>query len=363
MHCLELAGKAQNKINNSILTSLVTTATDENKQLLNRDLGPRINDKIRTRKTDKRNLATDREQIEAAFELPHEYTQLENRAHHHVSRLKEKITRNQTYCTTDDDQSFISSLGLDQFDVSDSDSEDGEGLWPVQHQLPNLPSVATASLSVPTTTATPILYDTSSDTIMQSNDPSSNSNYSIPRTILPSNLVTPSLHLSSLQVAAHPPSSTPAIPAVDDMEWESPPAEILQEWIETSQTKTKSTKTNTRGPPGRLSPPNNIKSSRSTSSTNRYSVLEDLPLTRPPVDSRTPTLSKLVTSTLSGFGPHVTCSKQRKPAASIPLNQGSTPCKSPMEVQAIIDFYEGKRSKKGSPPRKKKKTRSCFQSR
>jgi hypothetical protein len=32
MHHLELAGDAQNKINNSILTSLVTTATDKNKQ-------------------------------------------------------------------------------------------------------------------------------------------------------------------------------------------------------------------------------------------------------------------------------------------------------------------------------------------
>jgi hypothetical protein len=61
-----------------------------------------------------------------------------------------------------------------KFDDLDSDSEDGEGLWPVQHQLPNLLSVTTASLSVPTTTATPILYDTSSDSIMQSVDPSSN---------------------------------------------------------------------------------------------------------------------------------------------------------------------------------------------
>jgi hypothetical protein len=253
MHCLELVGDAQNKINNSILTSLVTTATNRNtKQLLNRDLGPRINNKIRTRKTDKRNLAADREQssqlAEAAFALPLEYTQLEHRAHHHMSRLKEKIIKNQTYCSTDDHQSSISSLGLDKFDDSDSDLEDGEGLWPVEHdqQLPNLLSVTTASLSVPTTTATPILHDTSSDTIMKSDDPSSNLNYSIPRTILPSNLVTPSLHLSSLQVVAHPPSSTPAtIPAVDDMEWESPPAEILQEWIETSHTKTNPTKTNT----------------------------------------------------------------------------------------------------------------------
>jgi hypothetical protein len=96
MHRLKIAGNAQNKINNSILTSLVTTATDKNKQLLNRDLGPRINNKIRTRKTDKKNLAADRDQIKAAFALPLEYTQLKHRAHHHVSRLKEKIIKNQT---------------------------------------------------------------------------------------------------------------------------------------------------------------------------------------------------------------------------------------------------------------------------
>ena len=342
----------------------MTTATDKNKQLLNRDLGPRINDKIRTRKTDKRNLAADREQIEAAFELPLEYTQLENWARHHVSRLKEKITKNQTYCTTDDDQSSISSLGLDKFDDSDSDSEDGEGLWPVQHQLPNLPSVATAGLSVPTTTATPILYDTSSDTIMQSNDPSSNSNNSIPRTILPSNLVTPSLHLSFLQVAAHPPSSTPAtILAVDDMEWESPPAEILQEWIETSHKKTKPTKTNTRGPPGRLSPPNDPTSKKSHSSTNFYSALEDLPISRPPVDCNlTP---KIPRKAPTPAPKKATPEKQTNTKTTPPHNPGrprnSSPgiqnprpitlpkAALPSRDQSILKFFASKHAKKGSP--------------
>ena len=65
------------------------------------DLGPPINDKIRTQKADKKNLAVNREQIETAFALPPEYTQLEHRARHHVSQLKEKIIKNQTYCSTE----------------------------------------------------------------------------------------------------------------------------------------------------------------------------------------------------------------------------------------------------------------------
>ena len=76
MQHLENSGDAQDKINKSILTSLVTTATDENKQLLDHDLGPRINTKIRTRKTEKTTLALDRSTIETNFALPPKISQL-----------------------------------------------------------------------------------------------------------------------------------------------------------------------------------------------------------------------------------------------------------------------------------------------
>ena len=56
MQCLEIVGAAQDKINNSILTSLVTTSTDKNKELLDRYLGPRINDRSESEKKQQRKI-------------------------------------------------------------------------------------------------------------------------------------------------------------------------------------------------------------------------------------------------------------------------------------------------------------------
>ena len=131
MQRLKNSGNAQDKINKSILTSLVTTATEENRQLLDRDLGPQINTKIRTRKTEKTTLATDRSTIKTDFVLPPEISQLEVRARSHVSQLKAKLFHNQMYSATDNcDQSSISTLGLDQLDFSDSNLEDVTIIWP-----------------------------------------------------------------------------------------------------------------------------------------------------------------------------------------------------------------------------------------
>jgi hypothetical protein len=199
---------------------------------------------------------------------------------------------------------------------------------------------------------------------MQSSDPPSNPNYSITRTILPSNLVTPSLHSSSLQVAAHPPSSTPVtIPAVDDMEWESPPAEILQEWIKTSQMKTKPTKTNTRGPPGRLSPPNDQNSKQSHSSTNFYSALEDLPISQPPVDCN---LTQKTPRKAQTSAPKTATPDKQTNTKTTPQNNPGQPRNSspgiqkprpttlptaalPFRDQSILDIFASKHAKKGSP--------------
>ena len=168
---------------------------------------------------------------------------------------------------------------------------------------------------------------------------------------------------SSLQLAAQILSSTPTtLSDVQDMEWESPPAELLQEWVETKP-KANQAKPKLGGPPGRLSPPTIPNSMNPIlSNRNRYAALEDVPVTCPLVDSLPLTSSNLVTpihkAPPSSPGPNLTYPRQRKSAISLPTAQGPPPAHPRKKVQEVIDFYENKRSKKGSPPKKKKKTRS-----
>ena len=212
-------------------------------------------------------------------------------------------------------------------------------------------------------------YDTSSDTVMDLDESSPN----VPSPFFDNTNcpLTSPLYPSSLQNAAHNPHSSLTPPRLDEGLWETPPPEILQEWKETSSKPRASSNPLkvTRGPPGRLSPPN---FPRLTLSTNRYAVLQDLPLTRPPVTTPQESDRSLPTSTAmdpalntsrAGSPKNITRNRMpllRSQGVPIPRVQSSTPPDSPTRHQAhkaVVDFYATKRAKKGSPDKKTNKKR------
>ena len=181
--------------------------------------------------------------------------------------------------------------------------------------------------------------------------------------------------LSSLQTAAAAPlNSAPVDNSCSNTDtWETPPPEFFQEWKETaSKPKAPNTmKKATRGPPGRLSPPN---AHPTKPSTNRYAILQELPLTRPPVESTfvpqsTPSIAPSPASEhettakhnviRSPTRPHTRVSRLRSQGIPIPIIPSSTPPPSPpTRQQAVLAFFTAKRAlKKGSPQKKKAKTR------
>jgi hypothetical protein len=90
-----------------------------------------------------------------------------------------------------------------------------------------------------------------------------------------------------LQPYWHYPSKTNYLPLHPN--GKPPPPEFFQEWKETTpKPKAQNSNATPRGPPGRLSPPT---VNPTAPSNNRYAILEDLPLTRPPEDKHQKAIS------------------------------------------------------------------------
>jgi len=379
---LESAGDAQDKINKSTLLTLVTAADDENKDIITTDLSQRINSKIRTRKLEKQNQSSDNFDLKQQMKLPADLIHLSTRAIQHVKRLKARLERHMTFCMDDDDDSSssISTLGLDHYDNLDydldSDNETESVFAPKpdiansqQKPLPTTktdertthnttPKVAiTKKISLPPKIEYP--YDTSIDTVMQTEhnaDPSLVTNTDTPEdthTDMMDFSTASELYeqLASLKRAATaPPTPQENNSTPDKAIWETPPPEILQEWKVTKSKSriSKPTMMVIRGPLGRLSPPN---APRLPTPNNRYAILQNLPLTRPPVQSSQPKTSlqhthSNQTSRLRAHG---------NPIQS--LSKSTPPDSPPTTNSAILAFFESKRAKKGSPTKKKAKKR------
>lgn len=386
---VEAAGDAQDKINKATLLTLVTSDTDESKSIITTELGQRINSKIRTRKTEKHTRITNAV-LHAKMKLPDELVTLAKRAQIHVKRLKERLDRHMNFCTDDDDDtdSSISTLGLETLDFqdyeSDSDAETGtdQATTNVFDGDPTLTPTSTtpdtdgdpdvqAAVQSPSTshphTAPDPVYDTSSDTTMHIE--TSQESMDVPPAMQDTSLARanrPSLQ----QAATELPPLVPQQSSSDDELWETPPLESFQEWTETvSKSKASHTERNTtRGPPGRLSPPN---VPLTQPSTNRYAILQDLPLTRPLLDSQHATQLVLTQASTThspeslvshtGRSPtrrHTRISKLRSQGIPIPSIPSSTPPASPpTRNPAVLAFYAAKRASKGSPTKKKAKKR------
>ena len=149
------------------------------------------------------------------------------------------------------------------------------------------------------------------------------------------------------------------------MEWESPPAEILQEWIETSKKKPNQDQHSWSSRPLITSQRSNLQ--KSYSSTYFYSALEDLPISRPPVDcnltQKTP--RKAPTSAPKTATPEKQTNTKTtpphnpgQPRNSCPGIQNPRPttlpkAALPSQDQSILKFFASKHAKKGSPQKKK----------
>jgi hypothetical protein len=280
----------------------------------------------------------------------------------------------------DDSSSSISTLGLDHYDNLDYDLDSDDKIDSVTAPKPdtaNSPQkpLTTTKIEEKTThiTTTPKAattqnisfspkikypYNTSLDTVMQTEhntDPSLVTNTDTPaatHTDMDFSIASELYEqLASLKRAATaPPTPQDNNSTPDDAIWETPPPEILQEWKETkSKPKiSKPTTMVTRGPPGRLSPPN---APRLPTPNNRYAILQDLPLTRQPVQRSQPNTS--LQNTHSNRTPRLRA--HGNPIQS--LSKSTPPDSPPTTNSAILAFFESKRAKKGSPTKKKAKKR------
>jgi hypothetical protein len=159
-----------------------------------------------------------------------------------------------------------------------------------------------------------------------------------------------------------------------DSTWEKPPPEFFQEWTTTTAKPAKSPHNakKAHAPPGRLSPPT-VTSVHSVSA-NRYAVLEELPISRPPVDhsqqsidngTYSETLSTEEPSTLTTrdetIPPSPSQSTQPPQLAGIPrpnpTSNTALPTGPSKGDYSILSFFAAKHLKnKGSPRKKKART-------
>jgi hypothetical protein len=373
---IERVGDYQNKINQNLVLTLSTT-TDDDREAGLMDLGQRIDAKIRLRKAEKQNRPQVRSALVAQISLSPDLTNLQLRANLHVRRLKtrlEQLSRKSPTDEEDSSDSSISTLGLSQYDKDDFDLLDSD---------------AEASCS---------------DDQMSCSQPSKLSRQDLPPsdnnidTNIHSDIITelasifessteilhPPLHnsylsdtTSSLQRATHAATSKVSLDeemSCPDSTWEQPPPEFFEEWTTTTTKPAKSPHNakKAQGPPGRLSPPT-VTSVHSVTA-NRYAVLEELPISRPPVDHSqqsidngisSETLPTAEPSTITKrddtISPSPSQSTQPSQLAGI-LRPNSTsntalPTGPSKGDYSILSFFAAKHLKnKGSPRKKKART-------
>jgi hypothetical protein len=217
-------------------------------------------------------------------------TLLGERAKKHVRKLKARIEKHDRAIRDNEDtssESSISTLGLSEFDNNCSNGSDSDDKNDSMDTTDN--SILPSSCSAAPPSHQEINKSRTNPEIII--DPVSISE-SISHQELPTMKTNSTIETSksSLQRAAAtpPPSSTntgETPPSNDSLVWENPPPKFFQEWRDTASTKPKapSRSQNPRGPPGRLSPL--TVNPTALLSTNRYAILEDLPLQRPsPLD-------------------------------------------------------------------------------
>lgn len=363
---LELAGDHQNKINQKLVLTLSMATEEDKKEALN-DLGQRIDTKLRMRKTEKKNRAQEYAEVQAKKEQIPELTRLEERANLHVRRLKARLEKHANVIRDDEDESSdssISTLGLSEFDVDDFDLSDSDEDDPMDSSMETsqLPSIPTAH---PPTNQTPEGYDTNSDIIMDlvsifESPASTNAQTTTASTM---NDTTSSLQQAAATISALSLEDKLSSPT---SEWETPPPEFFQEWKETApKPKAQNSNATPRGPPGRLSPPT---VNPTVPSNNRYAILEDLPLTRPPEDKHhqkaiSPCPSKDQTSAPktapTNTPPRKSNLASRHSSLGIPTTSqphATLQDAAPQVNSSIASFFATKHAKKGSPRKKKART-------
>ena len=359
---LELASDRQNRINQNLLTTLsITDDTDRHEEM--RELAQRIKNKHRIRQKERISRAQEVEEVkEKMIPLP-KVSQLEARAKRHVRKLKDLLDRHAQRTRDDSDATSVSScssLGLSEFEFDENDlsahTEDdpmdsySENSIQSTHQVPQNQETVSSN------------YDTQSDIIMDLVSIMDNPDTTNP---LPS----PLSQLSSLQQAAsstltHPMQNPTSLPSTSiHSDWEEKPTALFQEWTETSKKPKTENKTvkNLSGHPGRLSPPT-MRSAKISSNHNRYAILEDIPTSRPPIESSglliqsAPSAASSITSDFCNEATLETLhhSSPGHPNTN-PANIVSTSPPATLSGDTSVqDFFAKKHAKKGSPRRNKR---------
>ena len=303
-------------------------------------------------------------QVKRQMIPPPNITILQERAMRHRRKLKDLLNRHLHRIRDDSDETSVSSCST--LDLSESE-EDVYSKSVKDDPMDD--SSATSNHSndsgdTPTNQHTESShYDTQSDIIMDLVSRMDNSGH---KTDIPAH----SISQSSLQKAASsastkPPDTMASPSSPSDSEWENPPPEFFQEWKETASKSTiSSTKENPIRPPGRLSPPS-LRHDKLPSNYNRFAILEEIPITKPPPDDfpppsilLSPARSEVATNSLPN--PLSTnsilepCQRSSDTLITTPSPTPTLQSVSQNRDTSVHDFFAAKHSKKGSPRRNKR---------